>query len=229
MAGNGCLKDTLAGVGCLTLLVIGGALGWHYRGQIAGLYHSFRGDRRGAETPPAASAPATGRPTAEALEAARAKWDEMARQDGPAYVRLTPGELAALITQGLGAPGRAALDSIEVTLAEDRFTLRANLKMDLVGKGLLGPLAGAFGPREPVSVSGPARVGAVGAVAWEPDSFVIRSFPLPQSAVPALVNRLTGRPDGVVPIRVPSTVGDLHIRPDGVTFYRRTPEAGHGA
>jgi TM2 domain-containing membrane protein YozV len=42
MAGNGCLKDTLAGVGCLTLLVIGGALGWHYRGQIAGLYHSFR-------------------------------------------------------------------------------------------------------------------------------------------------------------------------------------------
>jgi hypothetical protein len=93
--------------------------------------------------------------------------------------------------------------------------------MDLLGKGLLGPLAGMFGPREPVSVSGPARVAAVGAVAWEPDSFVIRSFPLPRSAVPLLVNRLTGRPDGVVPISVPGTVGDLHIRPDGVTFYRR--------
>jgi hypothetical protein len=222
MAGNGCLKDTLAGVGCLTLLVIGGTLGWHYRGQIAGLYHSFRGDRPPAVAPPADRVAATGRPTVEALEAAHAKWDEMARGDGPAYVTLTASELATLIAQGLGAPGRAALDSIEVTLGEDRFTFRASLKMDLLGKGLLGPLAGAFGPREPVSVSGPARVAAVGAVAWEPDSFVIRSFPLPRSAVPRLVNRLTGRPDGVVPIRVPSTVGDLHIRPDGVTFYRKT-------
>lgn len=221
MAGNGCLKDTLAGVGCFTLLVIGGVLGWHYRVQIAGLYRSFVGGRPAVESSPADSAAATGRPTAAALETARAKWDEMTRRDGPAYVRLTGSELAALIAQGLGPAGRAALDSIEVTLGEDRFTFRAGLKMDLLGKGLLGPLAGAFGTREPVSVSGPARVAAVGAVAWEPDSFVIRSFPLPRSAVPLLVNKLTGRPDGVVPIKVPPTVGDLHIRPDGVTFYRR--------
>ncbi len=223
MPGNGCLKDTLAGVGCFTLLVIGGVLGWHYRAQVAGLYHSFRGDDRppahaGA---PADSAAATGRPSTEALEAARAKWDDMARRDGPAYLRLTASELAALIAQGLGPAGRAALDSIQVTLGEDRFTFRASLKMDLLGKGLLGPLAEVLGAREPVSVSGPARVAAVGAVAWEPDSFVVRSFPLPRSAVPRLVNKLTGRPDGVVPINVPPTVGDLHIRPDGVTFYRR--------
>jgi len=221
MAGNGCLKDTLAGVGCFTLLVIGGVLGWHYRAQVAGLYHSFRGDRPGVESAPADSAAATGHPSAAALESARGKWEEMARSKGPAYVRLTASELAALIAQGLGPAGRAALDSIQVTLGEDRFTFQASLKMDLVGKGLLGPLAEAFGAREPVRVSGPARVAAVGAVAWEPDSFVVRSFPLPRSAVPLLVNKLTGRPDGVVPIKVPPTVGDLHIRPDGVTFYRR--------
>jgi hypothetical protein len=225
MAGNGCVKDALAGVGCVTLLVIGGTLGWHYRGQIAGLYHSFRGDRPPAAAPPAEGVAATGHPTAEAWEAAHAKWDEMARPNGPAYVTLTACELAALIARGLGAAGRAALDSIGVTLGEDRFTFQASLQMDLLGKGVLGPLAGAFGPREPVSVSGPARVAAVGAVAWEPDSCVIRSFPLPRSAVPLLVNRLTGRPDGVVPITVPRTVGDLHIRPDGVTFYRRASGA----
>ncbi len=221
MPGNGCLKDTLAGVGCFTLLVIGGVLGWQYRAQIAGLYHSFRGDRPRAEAPRGEGAAASGRPTAEALEAARAKWDDMSRRDGPAYVTLTAGELAALIAQGLGPAGRTALDSIQVTLGEDRFTFRASLKMDLLGKGLLGPLAGVFGAREPVSVSGPARVAAVGAVAWEPDSFAVRSFPLPRSAVPRLVSKLTGRPDGVVPIKAPPTVGDLHIRPDGVTFYRR--------
>jgi hypothetical protein len=75
--------------------------------------------------------------------------------------------------------------------------------------------------REPVRVSGPARVAAVGAVAWKPDSFVVRSFPFPESAVPVVVNKLTGRPDGIVPISVPPTVGDLRIRTSGVTFYRR--------
>jgi hypothetical protein len=225
MPGNGCLRDTLAGVGCLTLLVIGGVLGWQYRAQVEGLYHSFRGDRHGAQaSAPADSVEAPGRLSAEALEAARAKWDAMARADGPSYVRLTASELAALIAQGLGPGGRAALDSIQVTLGEDRFAFRASLKMDLLGKGLLGPLGELLGAREPVTVSGPARVAAVGAVAWEPDSFAVRSFPLPRSAVPRLVNKLTGRRDGVVPIKVPRTVGDLHIRPDGVTFYRRDGE-----
>ncbi len=221
MAGNGCLKNALAGVGCLTLLVVGGVVGWHYRAQLAGLYHSIV-DRESPESAsPADSVSATGRPTPQALETAHRKQEAMARPGGPAYVTLSADEMAALVAEGLGPGGRAAVDSIEVTLGEDRFAFRAALKTDLLGSKLLGPLAGVLGAREPVRVSGPARVAAVGAVAWEPDSFVIRSFPLPRSAVPLLVNRLTGRPDGIVPIPVPPAVGDLHIRPDGVRFYRR--------
>jgi hypothetical protein len=94
--------------------------------------------------------------------------------------------------------------------------------MDVLGPRVLGPFAAMFGNREPVAVSGPARVAAVGAIAWEPDSFVVKSFPFPKSTVPMLVNRLTGRPDGVVPIPVPPTVGDMRIRASGVTFYRRS-------
>jgi hypothetical protein len=222
MAGNGCLKDTLAGVGCLTLLVVGSIVGWHYRAQIAGAYRSLRGGDRPAAA--SDSAPSTGRPSPAALDSARRKWNDMAKRDGPVSVTLSADELASLVAQSLGPAGRAAVDSIQVTLSEDRFTLRALLKLELLGKGLRGPVAGALGEREPISVSGPAHVAAVGAVAWQPDSFAIRSFPLPQSAVPLLVNKLTGRPDGVVAIPVPVTVGDLHIRPRGVTFYRRDGE-----
>ncbi|MBI2402445.1 MAG: hypothetical protein HYV20_06880 [Gemmatimonadetes bacterium] len=223
MAEGGCLKNLLAGIGCLTVAAAGGIAGWHYRAQLGGLYRSIVERESPASSPlsGADSVPRTGRPSAQAFEAARRKQEAMARRGGPAYVTLSADEMASLIAVGLGPAGRAALDSIEVTLHEDRFEVRALLNTELLGAALLRPLAGILSAREPVRVSGGARVAAVGAVAWAPDSFVVRSFPFPRSAVPLLVNQLTRRPDGIVPIPVPATVGDLRIRPSGVTFYRR--------
>ena len=223
MAEGGCFKSLLAGIGCLTVVAVGGIAAWHYRAQLGGLYRSIVERESPAPFPPpgADTVPSTGRPSAQAFESARRTQDAMARRDGPAYVTLSADEMASLVAAGLGPAGRAALDSMEVTLHEDRFEFRAVLNTELLGAMLPGPLAGILSAREPVRVSGGARVAAVGAVAWEPDSFVVRSFPFPRSAVPILVNQLTGRPDGIVPIPVPPTVGDLRIRPGGVTFYRR--------
>ena len=189
----------------MTVLFLAALLGWHYRAQVGGLYHSV------VDRAPAVavqdSGQGVGHPGAVAL--------------ATAYVTLTPDEMASLVALGLGPAGTAALDSISVVLGEGRFAFHASLKMDVLGPKVLGPFAAMFGSREPVAVSGPARVAAVGAVAWEPDSFVVKSFPFPKSTVPMLVDRLTGRPDGVVPIPIPPTVGDMRIRPSGVTFYRK--------
>lgn len=225
MAEGGCFKNLLAGIGCLTVMVAGGIAGWHYRAQLGGLYRSIVERRSPAAPAPSADPVAsTGRPSAQALESARGKRNLMAQPGGSAYVTFTADEMAALIADGLGPAGRAALDSMTVTLRDDRFEFRAVLKTEALRGALPGPLAGVLSAREPISVSGPARVAAKGAVAWEPDSFAVRSFPFPRSAVPVLVNKLTGRPDGIVPIPVPTTVGDLRIRPDGVTVYRRAAE-----
>jgi hypothetical protein len=51
---------------------------------------------------------------------------------------------------------------------------------------------------------------------------VIKSFDFPQSAIPRLVNRLTGTTDGSIPIAVPPTVRRIRIQSSGVTFSRRT-------
>jgi hypothetical protein len=204
----------------LTVLFLAALLGWHYRAQVGGAYHSIV-DRRPQAAVVQDSGAATGHPSAAALASAHKKQEAIGRKGGPAYVTLTPDEMASLIAQGLGPAGAAALDSISVVLGEGRFAFHASLKMDVLGPRVLGPMAAMFRDREPIAVSGPARVAAVGAVAWEPDSFVVRSFPFPQSMVPMVVNRLTGRPDGVVPIPVPATVGDMRIRASGVTFYRR--------
>jgi len=223
MAEGGCFKNLLAGIGCLTVLTVGGALAWQYRAQLNGLYRSIveRESPASSRATGADTVPTTGRPTAQAFESARSKQEAMARRDGPGYVTLSADEMASLIAVELGPAGRAALDSIAVTLHENRLEFRAVLNTGLLGAALPGPLAGVLSAREPVRVSGGAQVAAVGAVAWKPDSFVVRSFPFPESAVPLLVNKLTGRPDGIVPIPVPPTVGDLRIRPSGVTFYRR--------
>lgn len=227
---GGCFKSLLASVGCLTLLVVGGLVGWHYRAQVAGLYRSVLGERRVAPADPAAAAPPVaaaadtaprlGRPSDAARRSARDKEAAMARRDGPPYVLLTADEMASLIRDGLDPVARAALDSLEVTLMADRFEMRGQVRTALLD-GMLGPFAGMLASREPLLIAGPARVAGVGVVAWEPDSVMVRAFPFPRTAIPVLINQLTGGNDGTLQIGVPPTVGDLRIRPDGVTFYRR--------
>ena len=216
---GGCLRNMMALAGCATLLVVGGVLGWHYRAQVAGVWRSFL-DGRDA---PATLAPDSviGRPSEAALASAFEKTGEMARRDGPGVIVLTADEMVSLIHWGLGPLARGALDSMAVELREDRFALQAQLDTRIFTDELLGPLAGALQGREPVRLAGPARMAGTGVVAWEPDEIVIRAFPFPAAAVPRLVNALTMGSDGIIPIAVPPTVGEIRIRPAGVTFYRR--------
>jgi hypothetical protein len=146
----------------------------------------------------------------------------MASRTGPATVTLTAEELAALIRDGLDPVARRSLDSIRVVLARDRLALEAQLLTAGLERGMLGPLGSIVDAREPVRLAGPAAVTAPGTVGWTPDEIVLRAFPFPAGVIPRLVNTIMGVRDGVVPLAVPPTVGDLRIREDGVTFYRRT-------
>lgn len=211
----GCLRNVFAMIGCVTVLLVGGVGAWQYRAQLAGLYRSFAG------TPDGLGGSPVGMASDSALASAVTKRDAMARRDGPPYAVFSAAEMAALVRDGLHPTAQAALDSVTVTLARDRFTLRAHLATGIFTDDLLGPFAGMLDAREPVTIAGPARVAEPGLVAWRPDAFTIRQFPFPAAAVPRLVNRMTGRDDGAFPIAVPPTVGDLRIRTDGVTFYRR--------
>lgn len=213
----GCLRNVLAGVGCVTLLVAGGAAAYHYRAQIGGLVASVR------RTPAARDTVGTvGIPSPTDLERARRQEAAMAAPDGPASVVLSADELAALVEDALEPAARRVLDSIRVVLYPDRFALEALLRTAGVDHGLLGPLGDVLDPWEPLRAAGPAAVSAPGRVAWRPDELVVRAFPFPRSVVPRVVSGLLGVRDGVVPIPVPSTVGEVRIRADGVTFIRRT-------
>jgi hypothetical protein len=215
---KGCFRNIFALIGCFTVLVVLGVLGWGYRAQIVGLVRSV------TEKEPAASGGdslTVGTASPEALRSAERKEAAIAQPGGPAFVTLTAEEMAALIDRRLDPLARAAIDSLSVALEEGSFTLAAQVRTELFSRDLLGPFAELLDQRHPMRMAGPARLVRRGALAWEVNEFVIYSFPFPQSAIPRLIDRLTGGSDGAFVIRVPETVGDVRIRGDGVTFYRR--------
>ncbi len=214
---RGCFTNIFAGIGCLTVLAFGLVGAWYFREDIADLYVSIV-ER---DTDPGPTEPTTGRPSSSALRSAVDKEREIARSGGPDSVILEADEMASLIEDRLTRAARQALDSMTVTLEQDRFTLEAALETERFGGDLLGPLRGMIDPREPIRISGPAVVRAPGVIGWDVDEFRVASFPFPGPTIPVLVDRLTGSDGGAMLFAVPAEVDDLKILPDGVTFYRR--------
>lgn len=164
--------------------------------------------------------PSIGRPSPAALATARGKEDAMRRPNGPGSVSLDADEMASLLEAGLHPNARRALDSLSVRLEPGRLVLQAYLVTAIWGADVLGPLALMLGPLEPLEVSGPARSARPGVVAWEPDTFRLRTFALPHVAIPGLVRQLTGGTDGTIPIGVPPTISRVEIGAGRVTFSR---------
>src|SRR5262245_15201858 len=106
---TGCLKNVLAMVGCLTLLVLAGAAGWIYRDQLIGLYRSMMHQPAHSATAERAEA---GRPSAGGLREAQSKQAALNQRGGPGAVVLTADQVASLIEAGLDRNARRAIDSL---------------------------------------------------------------------------------------------------------------------
>ena len=216
MAG-GCIKNFFATLGCLVFLVLVAVGAWLFRDQLGDAYRRVLG----REPPFAADADSTvGVPSVDALRSAERKESVMeGGRDG--FVRLSADEVAALVDSRLDPRVREAVDSLRVVLYADRLALEGRVRLDVFDGELLGPLAGMLDASEPLRMAGALEVLEPRRLAWECDEFVLVGFPFPASVIPALVDRMTGRSDGVFLVPVPATVGDVRVRPDGVTLYRR--------
>jgi hypothetical protein len=216
---EGCFKSFFTSIGCLTVAIVVVVGGWIYRPQLAGLYRSIVGGE-----PPfgiVSGDTTIGRPSPEALRAAERKEFDIGSARGAGYVTLSADEVASLIQSRLTLSARQAVDSLQVLLSEDRVTLRGDIRLELFSRDLLGPLAELLGSRQQLRMGGPAAIEDTGMIAWRCDEFVIRAFPFPPSAIPKLVNRLTGGTGGAFLIPVPPTVGEVRVRADGITLYRQ--------
>jgi hypothetical protein len=210
----GCLTAPFKLIGCLGVMVALG-IGWLYRERLMHELTDLIGDR-GSAPPPAA---ATGRPGSRALASAHNKIDSLNGWRADSVV-LTPAEMASLIGNGLDASLRGQLDSLQVRLREGDVEVGARLRTARLPRDLVGPLAMALRPTEPVEAAGPIRVIGRGRGEWIVRSFRIRDFPIPDAMVPRLVSRAFGDSTRrTVPLKIPAGVTDIRVHPGGATLY----------
>jgi hypothetical protein len=211
----GCLTAPFKVVGCLGLIAAL-IVGWLYRDRVVREGRRLLGRIEG---PQAAPPPAPGRPGTRALGTARAKIDSLNGWRADSVV-LSPSEVASLMGSGLSPRFRQELDSLQVELLAGEVRVRARLRTARLPRELVGPLAVALQPNEPVEATGPLRVIGPGAGEWAVRSFQIRDIPVPASAVPRLVSRALDEPGReTVPWTVPAGIRAIRIHPGGATLY----------
>jgi hypothetical protein len=162
-----------------------------------------------------------GMPDPQALTRARDKVDSMHGWDADS-VMLTANEMASLLVAGLPREIGDRVDSLSIRLGEGRVTVSARLATAQFPAEVLGPLAGALQPWEPVSVEGAVVTTGPGRAEWRVESLSLRGFRLPAEASRRLVERgLPGVKNGALPFGLPKGVIGLRIRPEAGVLYRR--------
>jgi hypothetical protein len=208
----GCLTAPFKMLGCL-LLIAALALGWFFRDRLTAEARR----RLGVRAPVAPGS--VGRPGVRALESARSKIDSLNGWRADSVV-LTPAELASLIGAGLSPQLRGRLDSLQVFPRDGELALRAKLKTGGLPKELVGPLAFALEPTEPVEAAGPVEVVRPRRAEWALRRFWIREFPIPKRLVPKLVGHAFGDSTRrTVPVRIPAGIRRIRLGPAGATLY----------
>jgi len=212
--GLGCLRAMVVRAGCTVLLAAALAAAFLYRQQLLDFYRDWRG--RGEEYVA---------PAADGTRGALAKLEALARPGGPAYVDLRAAEIGAIIEAALAQARSRVVDSVRVALLEGQIRVRGSLDLSGVPRSLLGPLAGAVGEREPVTIGGPLTVDSAGQLSLTVSYLQLRDFPFPAGTIPRLLEaaRIPGARGGRVPLPGLPRVGDVRVSRSAVRWYRRQP------
>jgi hypothetical protein len=208
----GCLTAPFRFAGFLGLL-LALAVGWLYRDRLTGEAQKLVGSFTGAH-----ASLSGGRPGSRALLSARAKIDSLNGWRADSVV-LNASEVASMIGAGLDPSLRSQLDSLQVELQNGSITVKARLATARLPRELIGPLAVALRPTEPIEAAGPLEVVGPRQAEWKLQSFRIRNFPIPRDAVPTLVSRALGDPKRTtVPVKIPAGVREIRLHPGSATL-----------
>ena len=211
---GGCLKT----VGCATLLVVGAGVAWLTRDR---WYPALRDGRD--------------RPIVEVVgdtlsetgaERAAGAIASLGRPTGPAYVNITPSDLASLIVREASRRNPLPLKNATAGVVDERLLLRGTLDIrQLRAQGALGALGALLGDEEDVELRGTLDIVRSGLAEFRVEDFKARTLTIPRAAIPRLISQLSrSRPEGLadngVPFEVPPHIGDVRISNGRVTLYK---------
>jgi hypothetical protein len=157
-------------------------------------------------------------PSAKALAKARDRVDSLHGWHADSVI-LSATELASLITAGLPAEARSHVDSLGLTLGDNRIELHGRLDTKVIPKDQLGPFASMLNPWEPVAAAGPVAVPKPGFADWTVEQITIKGITLPQAISQNIARRVFATSDNRVRIPLPQGIGGLRIQPDRAILY----------
>lgn len=209
--------------GCLVVLLVLGALAWHFRGA----WMPKAKQLITAEAP--ASTAAWAPITPAGGQRARDRIAALGRRGGPAYVTLTASEFAAYVLGSALSEVARQDTATQAVVQNGLLYIRTRIRLsDLGGKDALGPVARLFRDTEPLLVGGTISPVRAGLAQFRLKEVAVRDIEVPRSVVGTLVRRWSPgtRPDSLatdgLPVTLPADVVDLRLADGKVTLYKKT-------
>ncbi|MFI5243780.1 MAG: hypothetical protein ACHQQR_01025 [Gemmatimonadales bacterium] len=214
-------------LGCLLVLAVAGAIGWFTHDS---WYPKVR-ERLGGKPPAASVAAVKWEPlTPEGSARARLAVGLLSNRNGPVYVDVAAGDLAAyaldpaLRELSHDSTGAAAL------ARDDRLYVRAMVNVaDLADAKSLGPLSSLIGGRQEITVRGRLEVVSPGHAQFHVDQIAIKELQLPAALIEKIVSRIrpadrdAKTPRDAIPVRVPREIADVRVAKGHVILYKSVP------
>ena len=219
----GCLGR----LGCLLVLAVAGAVGWFTHDA---WYPKLRA-RVGAAPPAATASPVKWEPlTPEGSARARAAVARLSSRNGPVYVDVAAGDLAAYALETALHDLSADSAGAEAMVRDDHLYLRATVNVaDLADAKSLEPVSSMLGGRQQVTVGGRLDIVSPGNAEFVVDQIALKELQLPGALVDKIVARIRpnerrpATPANAIPVHVPRELADVRLTKGHVVLYKSVP------
>ena len=219
----GCLGR----LGCLLVLALAAAVGWFTHDS---WYPKLRA-RLGGPKPVATLSSAKWEPlTAEGSARARLAVAKLSAKNGPVYVDVPVGDLAAYALDPALCDLHSDSVGAEALARDDRLSVRARVNLaDLIDVKALGPLASAVGGKQEITVRGKLEVVSPGHAQFRIDQIALKELNLPEALIENIVGRIRTKdrtantPKNAIPVHVPMELADVRIAKGHVVLYKSVP------
>lgn len=219
----GCLGR----LGCLLVLAVAAAIGWFTHDS---WYPKLRARLGGPKPVVTVSAIKWEPLTPEGSARARLAVAKLSAKNGPVYVDVPVGDLAAYALDPALRDLHSDSVGAEALARDDRMSVRAKVNLaDLIDVKALGPLASIVGGKQEITVRGRLEVVSPGHAQFRVDQIALKELNLPEALIENIVGRIRTKdrtattPKNAIPVHVPLELADVRIAKGHVVLYKSVP------
>lgn len=155
----------------------------------------------------------------------------LSRRNGPAYVTIGAGDLAALLSEVLPSQFPKSATNLQLALHDTQLLVRAAIDAsEIAGDGTLGRLLGtALSGRDSLRLAGTLEVLRPGVGQYRVTALRIKGMDVPGRLIPSVLGvlrrgpRVEGEAEDAIVLPLPKVIADLRITQGRLVLYKAVP------